>query len=370
MMRWLYTGAALLAALGAEASPIILDSNMEMEGYPKVEEGHVLASPLHFAQEGIEVQSDPVINRNYYYFQAFPNSKVPLETLMCIFIVVAFTLIFLAVIMLMHMVQKSRSSNVNSDRERAMNGLRVVGILPEKVDPYEHAEAVAPEAVPLSYEAAMSQEADYAEEDSKDKQSPHAYDTKDDEEKNLKDANEFAGPIVPVLRNDGPTLHSDDESYDGEVDDLDRFSSNHNPENDEAPAYEAPVDGSVPVFGQEKVVSHADPPTVTSVVSADHVLPPVTMSQDGAPPVTETFVAKPGTGIETTLSGEKLSNVGSASPVAEHSPEIRLPSSVSNVSTVPSYSEFDNGMSQDHMSSVPSAEFTNDSKDLQNSRFP
>ncbi|WFD21481.1 hypothetical protein MEQU1_000133 [Malassezia equina] len=209
-------------------------SPMVMELTPK--DGYEIANPMGF--KGGEVVPDTAqSDKGYYYFQAFPNSRVPTAPITCIAIPAAFVIIFMAIVLFMRswLSLSSRfSPSLASDREKALENLRVVGVRTDSTSPAQAADGEkvwsehsdekhsdgpsddvavtelggahassnptatlvsptpvsAPPAVPITVSPPRASE-------------------------KAKDANELAGPVVPVLRSDDPNALSDndDDSY-------------------------------------------------------------------------------------------------------------------------------------------------------------
>ncbi|KAL4401469.1 hypothetical protein ACI68E_001111 [Malassezia pachydermatis] len=229
----------------ALANPLILDaSSPEQPGFPKLEEGFVLAAPfaLDDAKENVIIKSHANIKHDpdgYYIFQAFPHSRVPISSLMMIIIPVVVVLFcaFMLVLLRTWISVSDRfkfSSSAMEDREKALANLRIVGMR------YEEApqEKISPSAT-LTSELCEKK----TDSDEKLPIGTGATRATTQSSKKVKDANEIVGPVVPVLRNEDPNVLSDGESdgsyEDEEEDELDAVPTLASAPIHQVPTYEA-----------------------------------------------------------------------------------------------------------------------------------
>lgn len=199
-------------------------------------EGYEIANPLGF-KGGEVVPNTGQSDRGYYYFQAFPGSRVPTASVTCIAIPVAFLIIFIATVFVMrawlHIFSRFAPS-LSEDREKALENVRLVGVRYDS-------EKQGAEGEKVWSDHSVEKHSDGPSDDVPTTEMGGAHGVTDPaatiaapppasvppaaptpvtpprpSEKKLKDANEISGPVVPVLRSDDPTALSDDEgdSYD------------------------------------------------------------------------------------------------------------------------------------------------------------
>lgn len=294
---------AIAMAVGASAvlgAPVV---------NPDEHEGRHDFSNIHHPPHFVESQRK-------YWFQAFPNSKVPTSSLFLIILAAGISVVFCLCTAVMRLLWSSPLvSQTRNDRALATSKLRVLGIYDEKDAPRpppqdeENTVPLAPEASvapsppsqpePTSTEAAaaapqpVSSESDEEKAEAKDAdmQKPSMLEPLPAGGKKSKDANEIVGPIVPVLRNEDPGVagETDSEEEEEEVDEVPYGPYQSNEPTEKAPAYEpepvAPVHAPEP----EPVVSaHVPaPPTETSAA----VVPEGTTERYDLPPPIEGSVA-------------------------------------------------------------------------------
>lgn len=212
-----------------------------------------------------------------YYFQAFPNSKVPTSSVFCI-IIPAFVVVSAVGIMLLSRLFWSstfKSENgVLADREKAFLNLRLVGAQDDDIQDLEKA------ASPSSPERGIEQiSASPSESDTKDSEfgrryTPEAGTTtlpaSESTKMKAKDVNEISGPVVPMLRNDNDSVLSSecsDAEEEEELDELEHFNQQDQVPSEEAPAYEATT-----AIVAEEAPPAADAGSATDVLRAQ---PPI-----------------------------------------------------------------------------------------------
>ncbi|WFD18398.1 hypothetical protein MCAP1_000600 [Malassezia caprae] len=236
----LSSGAWLKAvvATGATASttlagPLVVDLSHE-KNYAVA---NPMNNPLGF-KDGRVVPDTAQSDRGYYYFQAFPNSRVPTASITCIAIPVAFVLIFIAIVFFMRAwlsISSRFAPSLSSDREKALENLRVVGIRTDT-----NTASQGPDGEKVWSDASDEKHSDGPSDEvpttelggghagtdpaatvvapapvSAPPAVPIPVSPQRASEKKVKDANEISGPVVPVLRSDDPNALSDneDDSY-------------------------------------------------------------------------------------------------------------------------------------------------------------
>lgn len=243
ILSWVLS-LAVLAACSVLAVPAVSDEGRDSVVVPT---GYVMVIPpssLH-SQDHADVDRPDYagksfrVDNNHYFFQAFPNSKVPTSSVVCIvipfFVVISMSAIYLLMRLYWSPLFKSKNGTL-SDREKAFSNLRIVGLLNQASEDTEKGMA-SPEHAPSSGSA--------TDPDSKDSDLGHldrGIPPSESTKTKGKDMNEIAGPIVPVLRNDLDGEYSDEASDAEEEeleDELGTFNRPSQVPSDDAPAYDA-----------------------------------------------------------------------------------------------------------------------------------
>lgn len=243
ILSWVLS-LAVLAACSVLAVPAVSDEGRDSVVVPA---GYVMVIPpssLH-SQDHADVDRPDYagksfrVDNNHYFFQAFPNSKVPTSSVVCIvipfFVVISMSAIYLLMRLYWSPLFKSKNGTL-SDREKAFSNLRIVGLLNQASEDTEKGMA-SPEHAPSSGSA--------TDPDSKDSDLGHldrGIPPSESTKTKGKDMNEIAGPIVPVLRNDLDGEYSDEASDAEEEeleDELGTFNRPSQVPSDDAPAYDA-----------------------------------------------------------------------------------------------------------------------------------
>lgn len=243
ILSWVLS-LAVLAACSVLAVPAVSDEGRDSVAVPA---GYVMVIPpssLH-SQDHADVDRPDYagksfrVDNNHYFFQAFPNSKVPTSSVVCIvipfFVVISMSAIYLLMRLYWSPLFKSKNGTL-SDREKAFSNLRIVGLLNQASEDTEKGMA-SPEHAPSSGSA--------TDPDSKDSDLGHldrGIPPSESTKTKGKDMNEIAGPIVPVLRNDLDGEYSDEASDAEEEeleDELGTFNRPSQVPSDDAPAYDA-----------------------------------------------------------------------------------------------------------------------------------
>ena len=220
ILSWVLS-LAVLAACSVLAVPAVSDEGRDSVAVPT---GYVMVIPpssLHSQDQADVDRPDYAgksfrVDNNHYFFQAFPNSKVPTSSVVCIvipfFVVISMSAIYLLMRLYWSPLFKSKNGTL-SDREKAFSNLRIVGLLNQASEDTEKGMA-SPEHAPSSGSA--------TDPDSKDSDLGHldrGIPPSESTKTKGKDMNEIAGPIVPVLRNDLDGEYSD-EASDAEEEEL------------------------------------------------------------------------------------------------------------------------------------------------------
>lgn len=243
ILSWVLS-LAVLSVCSVLAAPAGSDEGRDSVAVPA---GYVMVIPpssLH-SQDKADVDRPDYagksfrVDNNHYFFQAFPNSKVPTSSVVCIvipfFVVFSMSAIYLLMRLIWSPLFKSRNGTL-SDREKAFSNLRIVGLLNQASEDTEKGIA-SPEHEPSSGSA--------TDPDSKDSDLGHldrGIPASDSTKSKGKDMNEIAGPIVPVLRNDLDGEYSEEASDAEEEeleDELGTFNRSSQVPSDDAPAYDA-----------------------------------------------------------------------------------------------------------------------------------
>lgn len=243
ILSWVLS-LAVLAACSVLAVPAVSDEGRDSVAVPA---GYVMVIPpssLH-SQDHADVDRPDYagksfrVDNNHYFFQAFPNSRVPTSSVVCIvipfFVVISMSAIYLLMRLYWSPLFKSKNGTL-SDREKAFSNLRIVGLLNQASEDTEKGMA-SPEHAPSSGSA--------TDPDSKDSDLGHldrGIPPSESTKTKGKDMNEIAGPIVPVLRNDLDGEYSDEASDAEEEeleDELGTFNRPSQVPSDDAPAYDA-----------------------------------------------------------------------------------------------------------------------------------
>lgn len=243
ILSWVLS-LAVLAACSVLAVPAVSDEGRDSVAVPA---GYVMVIPpssLH-SQDLADVDRPDYagksfrVDNNHYFFQAFPNSRVPTSSVVCIvipfFVVISMSAIYLLMRLYWSPLFKSKNGTL-SDREKAFSNLRIVGLLNQASEDTEKGMA-SPEHAPSSGSA--------TDPDSKDSDLGHldrGIPPSESTKTKGKDMNEIAGPIVPVLRNDLDGEYSDEASDAEEEeleDELGTFNRPSQVPSDDAPAYDA-----------------------------------------------------------------------------------------------------------------------------------
>ena len=243
ILSWVLS-LAVLAACSVLAVPAVSDEGRDSVAVPT---GYVMVIPpssLHSQDQADVDRPDYAgksfrVDNNHYFFQAFPNSKVPTSSVVCIvipfFVVISMSAIYLLMRLYWSPLFKSKNGTL-SDREKALSNLRIVGLLNQASEDTEKGMA-SPEHAPSSGSA--------TDPDSKDSDLGHldrGIPPSESTKTKGKDMNEIAGPIVPVLRNDLDGEYSDEASDAEEEeleDELGTFNRPSQVPSDDAPAYDA-----------------------------------------------------------------------------------------------------------------------------------
>lgn len=237
MKAVIITGAT---ASMARAGPLLADL-ADKKGYAIA---NPMNNPIGF-KDGQIVPNTAQSDRGFYYFQAFPHSRVPTASVTCIAIPVAFVIIFMVIIFFMRAwlgISSRFAPSLSSDREKALENLRVVGVRMDTTSSTQDhdGEKVWSDASVEKHSDGPSDEVPttelgggHADADppatlvspapvSAPPAVPITVSPQRTSEKKLKDANEISGPVVPVLRNDDPDALSGDED-----DSYDEYDSNY-----------------------------------------------------------------------------------------------------------------------------------------------
>ena len=243
ILSWVLS-LAVLGVCSVLAAPAGSDEGRDSVAVPA---GYVMVIPpssLHSQDEKDVDRPDYAgksfrVDNNHYFFQAFPNSKVPTSSVVCIvipfFVVISMSAIYLLMRLYWSPLFKSKNGTL-SDREKAFSNLRIVGLLNQASEDTEKGMA-SPEHAPSSGSA--------TDPDSKDSDLGHldrGIPPSESTKTKGKDMNEIAGPIVPVLRNDLDGEYSDEASDAEEEeleDELGTFNRPSQVPSDDAPAYDA-----------------------------------------------------------------------------------------------------------------------------------
>lgn len=263
----------ILVALGAfavTAAPFNAQSYEEQGIHGFTEKNH----PNHFrkADKG-------------YWFEAFPNSRVPTSSLFLIIVAAGISVGFLLLSLSIRLLWGLSFFATMNDRRQAISNLRVLGICEEKsARPQPQDEE---NIVPLASESmgSMGQKTatgiqlrpslSDSDEENIDKNEAITRDPKSFQSftapggKKVKDANEIAGPIVSVLRNEEPGVldETDSEEYEEESEEESEEEPNYGPYQYNMPTEEAP--------SYERAVSREETkPTSTFNPSDRYDLPP------------------------------------------------------------------------------------------------
>lgn len=244
ILSWVLS-LALLGTYSALAAPTGSDQDRNSVVVPA---GYVMIIPpsaLH-SQDPTDVDRPDYagksfrVDNNHYFFQAFPNSKVPTSSVFCIvipfFVVALMSAVYLLMRLLWSPAFKSKNGTL-SDREKAFSNLRIVGVLNRASEDTEKG-ITSTEHEPSSGSA--------TDPDSKDSDLGHldrGIPPSESTKTKGKDMNEIAGPIVPVLRNDQDGDCTDEASEIEEEeefeDELGTFNRQSHVPSEDAPAYEA-----------------------------------------------------------------------------------------------------------------------------------
>ncbi|WFD42179.1 hypothetical protein MPSI1_000818 [Malassezia psittaci] len=246
-----------------------------------------------------------------HWFQAFPNSKVPVGSLLLVIITVGFSLGFLLITFIISLLWYTPiSKSTRSERAQVFSNLRILGICNEhksSAPNVEDEENVVPLAEELENQASPKKSSPKIQllppsspsdsEHEADAKVGSRYDpnnivpTSSNEKKKSKDSSELAGPIVPVLRNDDPNVLEDTDSegeYEDESDNKDDIvpdNTRPNEPRDEAPApayeYEPPSQAQTNTGRTDlssSAVEHTElpPPILGSLTAA-----PISLHQSG-----------------------------------------------------------------------------------------
>ncbi|WFD25170.1 hypothetical protein MNAN1_000136 [Malassezia nana] len=243
-----FSGAWWKALVAAEAiTSMAFASPLVGKLVPK--EGYEIANPMGF-KGGEVVPNTGQSDKGYYYFQAFPGSRVPTASVTCIAIPAAFLIIFIATVFVMrawlHIFSRF-SPSLSEDREKALENVRLVGVRfdsesqgadGEKVwsdhSAEKHSDAPSDEVLTTEMGGAHGVTDPAATLVSPapapaPPAAPIPVSPARPSEKKLKDMNEISGPVVPVLRSDDPNALSDNEDDSFEEDDdncTSRYPSN------------------------------------------------------------------------------------------------------------------------------------------------
>lgn len=310
--------------------------------------GGVFSAPLlenaqpNVLLEGMNRGNNPKHMRasgNGYWFEAFPHSKVPTSSLFIIIVAAGISVVFLLATMVMIALNSLRQSRTSKERADAISKLRVLGVRSEKdvPPPPQHDEE---NVVPLAAEpmpapdstgtlhtmrsgSGMPSDSEDERADSKEsymRPSGTQESLPTSGPKKVKDANEIAGPIVPVLRSEDPGLSTDEEAETEE-------ESEEEPEEDGYGEYQynGPTD-KAPAYDMEPPTEPVSVPGAAPVAQ-----PTVTFAQDTV--ATERYDLPPPIPGSATVANEIPTAQGPASTEAAvpHSAEEH------NSATVPNY---------------------------------
>lgn len=331
----------------------------------------LLAMPLQDADRpgihGINQANHPphmVKQDKGYWFQAFPHSKVPVSSLFIIILAFGITISFMLITAVFSLLWSSPlASRARKERAEAISNLRVLGVRSEKdvPPPPQDEENTVPLAAEitggtesnerlarkgqrdtmttLSSTLSPSQESDDDQKESKDvfAQQPAnlmPMSTSGGSKKG-KDANEIAGPIVPVLRNEDPDVAYETDSGDesGEQEDEEYGAMQYNPPQDRAPAYE-PQPPTQPPAAAPVVQPMAVPPAASGT-AAEPVAQPVNEAV-AAPRATEQYDLPPPIVGSATVATEIPAQPQSA-PVAATANPTWAGTQPSDTTTSPRY---------------------------------
>lgn len=203
------------------------------------------------------------IGHHSFWSTIFPNSRVPVPFLFLIIVASGISFVFLMITLLLQLLWNTPlASRTAKERDQAVSNLRVLGIRTEPAipAPLQDDENVVPLSTDaVTHMSAMDSAGQLSLATSLSGIPVDGDDDKDDKlpfgvsasqtglagargSKKLKDANEIAGPIVPVLRNDDSSLSSDESegSLIDEEEEEDTYGDfQYNDPNDLAPAYES-----------------------------------------------------------------------------------------------------------------------------------
>lgn len=238
---------ATMGALAATAAPF--NAQNDEQGIHGFTEQH---HPNHFrkADKG-------------YWFEAFPNSKVPTSSLFLIIVAAGISVGFLLLSVAIRMLLELPFFSTRDDRRQAFSNLRVLGICEEKSarplpQDEENIVPLASDSMGSMGQKTISDKAGIqirpsmsdSDEENIDKNEAITRDPNSFQGlsasggKKVKDANEIAGPIVPVLRNEDPGVldETDSEEYEEESEEEPNYGPyQYNMPTEEAPSYERAV---------------------------------------------------------------------------------------------------------------------------------
>lgn len=295
--------------------------------------GGVFSAPLledaqpNVLLEGMNRGNNPKHMRssdNGYWFEAFPHSKVPTSSLFIIILAAGISVVFLLTSMVMTALNSLRQSGTHKERADAIAKLRVLGVRNEKdvpLPPQHDEENVVPLAAePMAAPGSMGtlstmrsgsgvpSDSDDEHADSKEsymRPSGTQESVPTSGPKKAKDANEIAGPIVPVLRSEDPGLSSDEEAESEEEEEESEEDGygeyQYNGPTDKAPAYD--------------LEPPAEPVSVPG--AAPVAQPTVTFAQDTA--TTERYDLPPPIPGSATVANEIPTTQGATNTEVPHS---------------------------------------------------
>lgn len=310
ILSWVLS-LAVLGTYSALAAPAGSDQGRDSVAVPS---GYVMVIPPSSlrAQNHADVDRPDYagksfrVDNNHYFFQAFPNSKVPTSSVFCIvipfFVVALMSAIYLLMRLLWSPVFKSKNGTL-SDREKALSNLRIVGVLNQASEDTE-------KGITSSGNEPSSGSA--TDPDSKDSDLGHlerGIPPSESTKTKGKDMNEIAGPIVPVLRNDQDGDYTDEASEAEEEefeDELGTFNRQSQVLSDDAPAYDA----NPPV-----AFASTQPDSTTTAESA--------MASDNSPKAEPAIVGSTSLPLHADVSNAQLNAPTVVGP-AEHSEQKSL----------------------------------------------
>jgi len=241
--------SAVMVAL-AHAAPASLDASLQHFDKP-VPEGYAAIVPherLNANSYTPYGRNQKVSDKGFYIFQVFPGTRVPVSSLVCVLIPFAFVLFVSASYIIARIFWSPMFSSVNStlsDREKAFQNVRLVGIRDEEEKDEEKAIST-PEHVsePMTMSPENSKDTDICKQ-GLSSEVPASEPARESSKNKGKDANEISGPIVPVLRNDDllddESIVSDAEDSEDHPEDYADELSHFNLQNQQAPADAAPA---------------------------------------------------------------------------------------------------------------------------------